>query len=149
MKLIVDADATPRNALAICRQAAGEFGLELVTVANFNHNMESEHHLVVGDDPQAADMKVVNLTARGDIVVTQDWGLAAMVLGKGARAISPVGRIYRQQTIEFLLDSRHQAARVRRGGGRTRGPKKRTADDDLRFRQNLYRLIREDGGREL
>ncbi len=141
MKIIIDADATPKSALDICRRAAKEFSVSMVTVASFNHRIESDWHVVVGNAPQEADTQVVNLTARGDIVVTQDWGLAAMVLGKGAFALSPVGRIYQEETIEFLLEEREIKARIRRSGGRTRGPKKRTAEDDLNFKKSLYRLL--------
>ncbi len=141
MKIIVDADATPKNALNTCRGAAREFSIQLVTVASFNHRIESDCHVVVGNAPQEADMQVVNLTGRGDIVVTQDWGLAAMVLGKGAFALSPAGRIFEEETISFLLEERELKARFRRGGGRTRGPKKRTAADDERFKKSLYRLL--------
>lgn len=141
MKIIVDADATPKNALDICRRAAKEFSVPLVTVASFNHRIESDQHVVVGNAPQEADMQVVNLTARGDIVVTQDWGLAAMVLGKGASALSPTGRVFREETIDFLLEERELKARFRRGGGRTKGPKKRTAEDDENFKRSLYRLL--------
>lgn len=141
MKIIVDADATPKNALEICRRAAREFSVPLVTVASFNHRIESDQHIVVGNAPQEADTQVVNLSASGDIVVTQDWGLAAMVLGKGARALSPVGRIFREETIDFLLEEREIKARFRRGGGRTRGPKKRTSEDDVNFKKSLYHLL--------
>lgn len=142
MKIIVDADATPKNALEICRRAAEEFSVPLVTVASFNHRIESDRHVVVGNAPQEADMQVVNLTSAGDIVVTQDWGLAAMALGKGAKALSPAGRIFREDTIDFLLEEREMKARYRRGGGRTRGPRKRTAGDDLNFKKNLYYMLK-------
>jgi uncharacterized protein len=141
LKIIVDADATPKNALEICRRAAKEFSVTLVTVASFNHRIDSDHHIVVGNASQEADTQVVNITARGDIVVTQDWGLAAMVLGKGAKALSPVGRIFHEDTIEFLLEEREIKARFRRGGGRTRGPKKRTIEDDMKFKKSLYTLL--------
>lgn len=141
MKIIVDADATPKKALEICREAAAVFNITLVTVASFNHRIESDHHVVVGNAPQEADIQVANLTARGDIVITQDWGLAAVILGKGAAALSPSGRVYRQETIGFLLEERNLKARFRRGGGRTRGPAKRTAVDDDNFKKSLYKLI--------
>jgi uncharacterized protein YaiI (UPF0178 family) len=96
---------------------------------------------VVGNASQEADTQVVNITTRGDVVVTQDWGLAAMVLGKGAKALSPVGRIFHEDTIEFLLEEREIKARFRRGGGRTRGPKKRTTEDDMNFKKSLYDLL--------
>ncbi|OPY58236.1 MAG: hypothetical protein A4E55_01055 [Pelotomaculum sp. PtaU1.Bin035] len=141
MKIIVDADAIPRNALEICRQAATEFSVSLVTVASFNHQIESEHHVVVGNAPQEADLQVVNLTREGDIVVTQDWGLAAMVIGKGAAAVSPAGRIFNPATVDFLLEERELKARHRRSGGRTKGPAKRTVKDDNNFKKNLYKLL--------
>jgi hypothetical protein len=141
MKIIIDADATPKNALGICRKAAMKFSVSLVTVASFNHRIESDLHVVVGDASQETDLQVVNLSARGDLVVTQDWGLAAMVLGKGAAALSPTGRVFRKETIDFLLEERNLKAKHRRSGGRTRGPKKRTAEDDTRFKKNLYRLL--------
>jgi uncharacterized protein YaiI (UPF0178 family) len=141
LKIIVDADATPKNALEICRTAAKDFSVPLITVASFNHRIESDQHVVVGNAPQEADTQVVNLTAGGDIIVTQDWGLAAMVLGKGAKALSPVGRVFRKETIDFLLEEREIKARFRRGGGRTRGPKKRTVEDDINFKKSLYNLL--------
>jgi hypothetical protein len=141
MKIIVDADATPKNVLDICRQVAKLFPVSLVTVASFNHQIESNWHVVVGNSPQETDMQVANLTDRGDIVVTQDWGLAAIVLGKGAVALSPSGQIFRAETIGFLLEERELKARFRRSGGRTKGPRKRTAEDDRKFRKSLCRLL--------
>lgn len=143
MKIIVDADATPRIVLDICRCAARDFSIPLWTVANFNHNIVSDHHVMVGNAPQEADIKVVNMSELGDVVVTQDWGLAALVLGKGAHAIAPSGRIYDPETIQFLLEEREVKARYRRGGGRTRGPKKRSAKDNGRFKRNLYHILEE------
>ncbi|MGI6492157.1 MAG: DUF188 domain-containing protein [Peptococcaceae bacterium] len=141
MKIIVDADAAPKKVMEICRQGAAKFSVPLVTVASFNHRIESEHHITVGNDPQEADLQIINLAGKGDIVVTQDWGLAAILLGKGAAVISPAGRIYRQETIEFLLEERELKARYRRSGGRTKGPRKRTSIDDANFKKNLYRLL--------
>lgn len=141
MRIIIDADATPKNVLAICRKTAAEFSLPLLTIANFNHYIDSPHHIVVGNASQEADLKIMELTGPGDIVVTQDWGLAAMVLGKGAAALSPSGRIFKTATIDFLLEERALKAKHRRKGGRTKGPAKRTAADDRVFKQSLYLLL--------
>lgn len=98
---------------------------------------------MVGNNPQETDMAVINMTAGNDIVVTQDWGLAALVLGKGAAAITPSGKIFSFKTIDFLLEEREVKAKLRRSGQRTRGPRKRSAKDDSHFEVNLRRLIEE------
>jgi len=142
MKIIVDADACPASVLNICRQAAAKFGVPLWTVASFRHNIELEKHIVVGDAPQETDIAIVNAAAAGDIVVTQDWGLAALVIGRRARALSPNGRIYRPASIPFLLEERHLKARLRRGGVSTKGPAERPPADDQRFAAALDKLLR-------
>jgi uncharacterized protein YaiI (UPF0178 family) len=95
----------------------------------------------VGDDFQEADVKIMNLTEEGDVVVTGDWGLAAMVLGKGAKCLSPIGREFHPERIGFLLEEREVKAKIRRGGGRTKGPKKRTLEDDRRFESSLEKIL--------
>ena len=141
MKIIVDGDACPRSVLKICMEMGKKYNIPVWTVASFNHHIESDHHVVVGNSAQEADLKVVNLTGSKDIVVTQDWGLAAIILGKGALALSPTGRVYLSQTIDFLLEEREIKSKVRRAGGRTKGPRKRTAADDKRFADKLEQII--------
>ncbi len=106
-------------------------------MASFNHHIESDQHIVVGDASQEADIRIINMTDEGDVVVTQDWGLAAIVLAKKAKCLSPAGRKFRSDKIEFLLEEREVKNKFRRGGGRTRGPKKRTVEDDRRFENSL------------
>jgi hypothetical protein len=118
-----------------------EYNIPVWTVASFNHDIESDHPIVVGDDFQEADMKIMNLTEAEDVVVTGDWGLAAMVMGRGAKCLSPTGREFHQEKIEFLLEEREVKAKFRRGGGRTRGPKKRTLEDDRRFEFCLEKIL--------
>lgn len=139
--IIVDADACPRGALLLLRRLQPEFGYNLITVASFHHEIAGAQHVTVGDAPDEADLAVANRTRPGDIVVTQDWGLAALALAKGAQALSPLGHEYTPERIDFQLDERHAKAKVRRGGGRTRGPKPRTKDDDDRFEKALRRLL--------
>jgi uncharacterized protein YaiI (UPF0178 family) len=141
MKIIVDADACPRNALQICMEQGKAYAIPVWTVASFNHNIISDHHVIVGNASQEADIKIINLTASGDIVVTQDWGLAAMVLGKRAYCLSPVGREYLAEQIEFLMEEREIKAKLRRSGGRTKGPAKRTEQDDRNFAGGLQRIL--------
>ncbi len=141
MKLLVDADACPKSVLRICTRVAEKYDLLVITVASFNHRIDSDHHVIVGADPQETDFKIINSAEPGDVVVTQDWGLAAIVLGKGARPLSPVGREFRSDKMEFLLEERDVKAKFRRRGGRTKGPRKRTSEDDQRFEASLERII--------
>ena len=106
MKILVDADACPRSVLQICRSVGQKYAIPVWTVASFNHQITSDHHVVVGNDSQEVYIKVINLTKGGDVVVTQDWGLAAMVLSRGARCLTPTGREYRPDRIDFLLEER-------------------------------------------
>ncbi|HVJ48804.1 YaiI/YqxD family protein [Desulfitobacterium sp.] len=142
MKILVDADACPHSALEICFKLGHQYHFEVWTVANFNHHILSEYHITVGDNSQEADLKILNVTKAGDIVITQDFGLAGMVLAKGAYAMGPKGQEYRTETIDFLLEERELKAKFRRSGGRTKGPKKRTDEDDLAFTQCLICLIK-------
>ncbi len=142
MKIILDADACPRAVLQICMKLGRKYNLPVWTVASFNHNIESDHHFTVGNESQEADIKVVNIAETDDIVVTQDWGLAAMIVGKQARCLSPAGREYRPENMEFLLEEREMKAKYRRSGGRTKGPQKRTAKDDQNFMLELETMIK-------
>lgn len=141
MKIIIDADACPKNVLQISLKLGRKYALPVWTVASFNHEITSDHHIVVGNSSQEADLKVMNLTEAGDIVVTQDFGLAAMVLGKKAKALGPSGKEYLPETIDVLLEERELKAKFRRAGGRTKGPSKRTAEDDQYFERALVRLL--------
>jgi uncharacterized protein YaiI (UPF0178 family) len=68
------------------------------------------------------------MAARDDIVVTQDYGLASMILAKGASAVDQNGMPYISENIDSLLERRYIGQKIRRGGGRTKGPKKRTRE---------------------
>ena len=141
MKILVDADACPKSVLRICLKVGQKYDVPIWTVASFDHHIESGHHIIVGTDPQEADLKIINSTEAGDVVVTQDWGLAAIVVGKGARCLSPGGREFRSEKIEFLLEEREIKAKFRRSGGRTKGPKKRTSEDDRQFESGLEKML--------
>lgn len=143
MKIIVDADACPGK--NIIEKAAKEYNIEVILYCDINHILNSSYSTVKYMDSgfQSVDMAVANATVKGDIVVTQDFGVAAMVLGKKAFALSPKGYVYDDENIERLLFERHISAKVRRGGGKTSNPKKRTDEDDERLYKNLVKLIRD------
>lgn len=142
MKIIVDADACPGK--HIIEEVAKKFQLELIFYCDINHILTSDYATIKYMDSgfQSVDMKIANEASSGDIVVTQDYGVAAMVLGKKAYAISPRGNIFSDDNIEKLLFERHLSAKVRRGGGKTANHKKRNSEDDERLRENLIRLAK-------
>ncbi len=147
--LFIDADACPvtREAITIAR----EHGAPVVLVANATQNFERHirrtgvEAIQVGQGPDSADFAIIERLAKGDVVVTQDIGLAAMVLGRGASAVSPRGRIYWLSTIDAELAVRHAEQKHRREGGRTGGPTPFVEEDRERFRESLERLFRETG----
>jgi uncharacterized protein len=141
MKILVDADACPRSALQICIRLGRKYNIPVWTVASFNHRIESDHPVLVGDGFQEVDIKIMNLTEPEDVVVTGDLGLAAMVLEKGAKCLSPIGREFHRENMDFLLEERELKAKFRRGGGRTKGPRKRTSEEDRRFEVSLEKVF--------
>jgi uncharacterized protein YaiI (UPF0178 family) len=144
VRVLVDADACP--VLELIRQISKEAGVRVTTVASFRHDIGGEDHVMVGPESQAADMALINRTSRGDVVVTQDWGLAALVLAKGAQAISPWGHIFRDDEMEGRLAQRALHARLRRGGVRLKGPSRRTAADDEAFAASFRQMVAPTGG---
>ena len=141
MKVIVDADACPRAVLKIIKRLRSEYAYRLITVASFNHNITGPEHIVVGDECQAADMAIINRTVEDDIVVTADWGLASLALGKSAKAISPSGVIYTNKKIDLMLEERHLKEKIRQSGGRTKGPSARKEKEDEKFLESFKKLL--------
>lgn len=141
MRIIVDADACPGR--EIIESVARQYGLELIMYCDMNHILHSSYGEIryVESGFQSVDIYIANAAEAMDIIVTQDYGVAAMVLGRKALAISPRGFIYSDSNIEKLLFERHISQKVRKGGGRTSNPKKRTHEDDERLEANLIKLI--------
>ena len=143
MHLWIDADACPVVNQAI--QTAQKHGVKVTLVCDDAHWMQRDgaETIVVARGADSADLALVNRVKRGDLVVTQDYGLAALCLARGARPLDQNGRIYDESNIDSLLGMRHVAARVRRGGGRMKGPPKRTREQDEWFVQALEKLLKE------
>jgi uncharacterized protein YaiI (UPF0178 family) len=139
VRVLVDADACP--VLAIIRRLCAAAGVEAITVASYRHDIDGDNHIMVGPEKEAADMAIINRTRKGDVVVTQDWGLAGLVLAKGAIALSPWGHQFRDDEMDGRLAQRAFNARLRRGGVRLPGPKRRTAADDEAFEHALRGLL--------
>ena len=141
MKIIVDGDACP--GISIIEKVAKKNELPVIIYCDINHFIQSDYSEVkiVDSGFQSVDMYVMNETQNGDIVVSQDYGIAAICLSKKAKVINPKGYVYTEENIDRLLEERHMSQKIRRGGGKTSNPKKRTEDDDIRLEKNLIRLI--------
>lgn len=142
-KILVDADACPVKDIII--KVAQEYNIAVVFIASVAHKTNNlddyAEYIWVDSSPQAVDMVIINRISPGDLVVTADYGLAGLVLAKSGRAISPRGRIYNSDNIETLLTQRHIEAKIRQGGGRTKGPKAMTIQDKNRFEFSLRKIL--------
>lgn len=141
MRIIIDADACP--VVDITLDIARSRFIECVLVCDNAHFMERQGAVTITVDKGAdsADIKIANTVEKGDTVVTQDYGLAALCLGKGARALNQNGLIFTNENIENLLYSRFASKKARLSGVRTKGPKKRTAENDEAFRKALISVL--------
>ena len=141
MRLLIDADACPVVDIALGIARAHHVPVTLV--CDDAHEMRREGALTVtvlrGAD--SADLALVNMLEHGDVVITQDYGLAALCLARGARALDQNGRAYDSGNIDMLLGMRHMAARARRAGGRVKGPPKRNRTQDEAFARELEKLL--------
>lgn len=143
MKLIIDADACPVTDIALSLASAK--GIECVIVCDNTHFIERENAatIVVDKGADSADCKIANISQKGDIVITQDYGLAALCLGKGTKVINQNGLIFTDKNIENLLYTRYISKKERLSGIRTRGPAKRTVDNDRAFIEAFNSLMEE------
>lgn len=126
MKILIDADASPVKNEII--QLAEQFQLDVVLVSSIAHYSFEKHPsfvqiVYVEKGADRADFKIVQLAEKGDIIVTQDYGLASLLLPKGCRVVHHMGYEYTRENIDHLLQSRHFSALQRKSGGRTKGPK--------------------------
>ena len=143
MQILVDADACP--VVDIVEQIAQEYKIPVTLLCDTNHVMYSDYSEVkiIGAGADAVDFALVNICRAGDLVVTQDYGVAAMALGKKAYAIHQSGRWYTNENIDELLAQRHMVKTARRASSKNhmKGPKKRTHEDDKHFEESMHRLV--------
>ena len=144
MKILVDADACPVTRLV--EQVARREEIDCILLCDTNHVLHSDYSEVkiIGAGPDAVDFALLNLCRKGDVVVTQDYGVAAMILGKGAYGIHQSGKWYTDQNIDQLLMERHLVKKARMGKGKhhLKGPAKRSEEDDERFLVSFERLVK-------
>ena len=143
MIIYVDADACP--VVRIVEKIAEKYIIPVTLLCDTNHVLESGYSevIVVGADADAVDYKLISICHKGDIVVSQDYGVAAMALGKGAYAIHQSVKWYTNENIDQMLMERHLNKKARRGSHKNhlKGPRKRTEEDDKRFAQSFEKLV--------
>lgn len=145
MRIFVDADACP--VVKIIEKIARRYKIGVTLLCDTNHILKSDYSdiRIIGAGADAVDFVLVNMLNKGDVAVTQDYGLAAMVLSKGAHCIHQSGKIFTDDNIEGLLMDRHlsKKARMSKSKHHIKGPKKRTEDDDKRFEEVFEKMIAE------
>lgn len=141
MTIFVDADACPVVDRTIRLGRAQ--GVPVVLLCDTAHRIEREgaQTIVVSKGADSVDLALANRIGPGDIAVTQDYGLAALCLARGASALSQNGLVYTGENIDALLLARHTARKIRGAGGRLKGPPKRTRQQDEAFERALAALL--------
>jgi len=143
MKVFVDADACP--VVRIVESISKKYNIPVMLLCDTNHVLSSDYSEVkiVSAGADAVDFALVNICHQGDLVVTQDYGVAAMALGKGARAIHQSGRWFTDDNIDGLLNERYMSKKARMASSKNhlKGPRKRTDEDDKRFAESFEKLL--------
>lgn len=143
MKILVDADACP--VVSIVEETAKDFSVPVILLCDTNHVLYSEYSevKVISAGADAVDFALVNLCSPGDLVVTQDYGVAAMALSRKAYCIHQSGMVYTDDNIDGLLNERHvkKKARMSSSKNHIKGPRKRTSEDDERFKKAFIHLL--------
>ena len=146
MKVFVDGDACPvlKKVEEICQ----EHSLELIVVSDTNHLLDLEYgkHIMVDKQRDSSDYVLVNLIEQGDLLITQDYGLASMTLAKRAYILHPLGFEYTSENIDELLFNRYMGAKNRRSTKKKHlsGPPKRTKEDDHRFQERMLAILKKE-----
>jgi len=143
MNVLVDADACPvvRLTVSACQKA----GIPCLLFCDTAHQLhiDGAETLVFDKGADSVDFALVNRVSAGDIVITQDYGLASMCLAKCATVLHQDGWLYTEDNIQALLFQRHAAKKYRAAGGRTKGPHKRKPEQDNAFINALNSLLQQ------
>lgn len=143
MIIWIDADGCP--VVSLTARLAQRLSIELHVVKNINHRIELDYGQVhtVDQGSDQADFFIANRLVPGDLVITQDYGLAAMAIAKGAYALTQYGQLIDGQNIDYLLEKRHFHKELRKQSGKYTKFKKRTPADDQRFLEALELIVKQ------
>jgi len=141
LKILVDADACPVKEIIV--RIAKKYNIDIIMFIDTSHILNSCDYEVITVDKarDSVDIALINKVNKGDIVISQDYGVAAMALAKNAFALSQNGLVYSNDNIDKLLFERHLSQKSRKSKIRTKGPRKRTKDDDIFFENIFNELI--------
>jgi uncharacterized protein YaiI (UPF0178 family) len=141
MKILIDGDGCPVVDITIAIAKKYNIPCTIITDTSHIFNNEYANTITVEKGADSADFKIANLAEENDIVVTQDYGLASMCLGRKAKAINQNGLVYTEKNIDSLLMSRYISKKIRMTGKHLKGPKKRTPAQNQDFQKALIKLI--------
>lgn len=141
MKILVDADACPVKEIVV--KESKKNGLPVYMFIDTSHELSDGYSEVIMVDKarNSADFALIARAKAGDIVVTQDFGVAAMALAVGAYALNQNGLVFTSGNISSLLEQRHISQKIRRSGGRTSNPPRRNKTDNQKFETAFVNLI--------
>lgn len=144
MKIYIDADACPVKDIIISEGTNA--GIPVILVTSFSHFSTAEQPagvetIYVDSGAEAADYRIMKLAAKGDIIITQDYGLASLALAKSCTVLHHKGYTYTNENIDQLLQTRYLSAMARKSGKRTKGPKPFTSEDREKFRELFKEVI--------
>lgn len=144
MEIFIDADGCPVVDLTV--NIAEQYNIKTTIVCDTSHifDYESVKVITVSKGVDSADFALVNKAKKGDIVITQDYGLAAMCVARNMIPINQNGFIYTNENIDNMLMRRHMAKKIRKAGGKTTNMKKRSSDDDKKFTECLLNVIEKE-----
>ena len=142
MKILIDGDGCPVIDLTI--NIAKKFNIDVIIMCDTAHifNKEGAKIMIFSKGADSVDFALINLVKKDDIVITQDYGLAAMAINKAYYVINQNGLIYTNDNIDRLLYSRHISKKIRKSGGRVKGPKKRSNEDNINFENTLIGICK-------
>ena len=141
VRVLVDADACPVKEIIL--RLAKQRSIPVIMVIDTSHELDDGYSTIITVDKgsDSGDYAIANMATCYDIVVTQDYGLAAMILAKGASAINQNGLVYTNENIDNLLQRRYIGQKIRLRVGRTKGPKKRSREYDKRFENAFDKML--------
>lgn len=137
IKLFIDADACPVKDEII--QITQSYPIDLVFVASYAHVGKKDDHrwVYVDSSKEAADLYIVNHAKDGDIVVTQDMGLASLLTSKNVYVITPHGKTVLEEDMAIVLHQRYLSYKHLSEGKKIKGPKPFVDQDRARFSEAL------------